>query len=144
MPLDYLPPQLITTYAARMPIGRAADFWRPATCAEVDCPSWRYGFEVALPVEDPRCDYIRRDVRRSHRFTETRDLRDGVVVAVFMFPAGQVCMAAAEHRVRTGRPERLLIIDGDPARPRGRRTVGTSEWVDRVNDNLHSVPWDQR
>jgi hypothetical protein len=144
MPLDYLAPQLITTYAARMPSTPAADFWRPATCAEIDCLSWRNGFEAALPVDDPRCDYIRRDVRRTHRFVETREQRDGVVVAVFTFPPGQTCFAAPTHRVRTGRPERLLIIDGDTRRQRGRRIVGVSEWVDRVNDNLHSVPWDQR
>lgn len=102
--------------------------FRPATCAEVDCPHYLQGWTTTLAVDDERCDYIRRHSGR--HFTEERTA-DGMVA--FHFPAGQMCFRASQHVKSLEREPIYIVRDGDfRGNPTGHKRlhVNGADWVD--------------
>ncbi len=84
--------------------------WRPASCAEYECDAYLHGWRTVVPADSPAAEYIRHDTTRRH--AETREPGG---LACFTFEPGQRGFAgpAHDHRVPTGRPERLTVRDGD-------------------------------
>jgi hypothetical protein len=111
-------------------------YWRPASCAEVDCPHWRNGWSTAVDETSDlgrqQAAYIRH--RSGRRFTISRD---DTGRTVFRFPPEQQCFAAAEHRIAADRPELYVARGGD-----WRRTIGQPRIYERADqwaDDLHST-----
>lgn len=105
-PDKHLPPALRTTYQLLAPL---ETHWRPATCAEVDCPAYLYGW---LTVVDPASDlgqrqahYIRTQSGR--KFTE-EPTPGGIE---FRFEPGQICFR--QHQAPLEREPLYVVRGGD-------------------------------
>lgn len=103
------PPVAYRTFAYRRPL---ATHWRPATCAEVDCPPYLHGWMTTV---DERGDkgmaqayYIRREAGRGYR--EHRDERG---LTIFVFAPGQRCFGSDKHRLPIEREPLWIVRDGD-------------------------------
>jgi hypothetical protein len=103
------PVQAYRTFGYRRPL---ATHWRPATCAEVDCPHHVHGWTTTV---DERTDlgmgqahYIRYDSGRGFR-----EHRNAAGLTVFTFPPGQRCFASGDHRLEVGLPPIYVVRDGD-------------------------------
>lgn len=119
-------PQAYKTYAVVQPL---ATHWRPATCAEVDCPHYLNGWRVNNEALTP-------DLRHAVA-TSGRKYRLEVISATeswLIFPAGQACFAASQHRIQIGRPPLYVVRDGDwRGNPRGTKArvhVSPDNWLD--------------
>jgi hypothetical protein len=110
-------PEDMRTFMIRAPL---ETHWRPATCAEVDCPHYLGGWDSIIDETDPdlgqaQAHHIRHDSGR--RFTEERN---AVGLTIFHFEPGQTCFDAATHRTLLGRPELFIVREGDSrGNPRG-------------------------
>lgn len=123
-----LPMQAMQTYQVVAP---AATHFRPATCAEVDCPHYLHGWHSPIDerteLGQRQAHYIRNQSGR--RYTEDRHQVPGLTL--FTFEAGQTCFQ--QHQMRLDRPEIFLVRDGDwRGNPTGqtRRHAGPDDWVD--------------
>jgi hypothetical protein len=141
-PLTRIPPagpvQAYRTYAVAAP---AATHWRRATCVEVECGAWARGWRTVLDMADAeqanRALYIR--TMSGRRFTEART---GPSEVTFSFPPGQPCFRAAEHRVRTARPELYVVRAGDwRGNPTGwkRQHTRPEHWVEDFAENQDAL-----
>jgi hypothetical protein len=95
-------PNAYKTYSMRA-------LFRPATCAEIDCPNYLNGWTFKLEHlrADPKLEYAVRNSRK--KFVE-REL-DGDTYLVF--EPGQTCFAVKTHRVqREDMVERPLLFVG--------------------------------
>lgn len=129
---DQLRPDEMQTYAVLAP--RDDEDYRPASCAEAECPDYMNGWATTL---DPATElgrsqilYVRRDSRRL--FTETA-LESGLIR--FAFSPGQTCFRvgqAGTHRVQVA-PSVFLVRGGDSrGNPRGQTRVHKrrEDWVE--------------
>lgn len=122
-----MPVGAMQSYEIKAPPGH----WRPASCAEVDCPAWRLGWRTVLDERladhAPKAHYIRTASGRG--FAEHRD-ESGLTV--FEFEAGQTCFSASDdaHRVQS-RPSLYLVRGGDWRGSTGlmRRHTSPESWV---------------
>ena len=96
--------------------------YRPASCAEVDCPDYLNGWQMIVELTDERVLYAVRSSGR--RFTETA----GPVTVTFDFEAGGPCQKPSLHRVLV-RPELYVVRGGDW---RGNRTGFRRQHKDHV------------
>jgi hypothetical protein len=127
-----LNPQL---YVKRRAFQTEEAHFRPATCAEVNCPDYLNGWRTLLPVNHEHIDFIRHQTGR--HFTEGR-IGEGLIE--FRFPAGQPCFRTSQHRVQNGRPPGLLVqtrdhrvIEQEPER-----------WLGEFNDEVARAETDYR
>ena len=115
-------PGAYKTYAMVSPL---ATHFRPATCAEVDCPHYLNGWGVRihqLPAEDQaavRQATYETQGRRYRYAYEEREMTAGETW--LLFKPGQPCFKAREHRARVDdRPPLYIVRDGDHrGNPRG-------------------------
>lgn len=135
-----LPAHARMTYSIIAP---KSTHFRPATCAEVDCPQYLHGWQSAIDEHTDmgkfQADYVRKSSGRG--FTEAKR-EDGVTV--FTFHAGQVCFAASEHQLRLQEKTELYVIrDGDHrGNPRGTepRLMPTAQaWVDDFGEHQETL-----
>ncbi len=129
-----LPPTAYQTYTIAVPL---ATHWRPATCAEVDCPNyvngWQSLIEEFTELGQRQAHYIRRESGRG--FTERR-VAEGLTE--FTFAPGQRCFDSGSHKTWNGRPERFIQRSGDwRGNPDGRviEHSGPAPWVDSFGEN---------
>ncbi|GAA2199945.1 hypothetical protein GCM10009787_48920 [Streptomyces bangladeshensis] len=100
------------TYAMVSPL---SSHFRPATCAEVDCPHYLNGWRVRVEGLAPQDIHAAKTSGR--RWIEQR-VADGETWLVF--EAGQPCFKASQHRTRVDRPPLYIVRDGDHrGNPRG-------------------------
>ena len=80
------------------------DWWQEASCKDVDCPHYLFGFKTTLDEtrDDMKeaADWIR--YRSGLHFTESHDIEG---LTVFVFPPGQRCFR--KHVEPTGKPGKL-------------------------------------
>lgn len=124
-----LPVTAVKTYQVLIP---KETHFRPATCAEMNCPNYEHGWRTLIDesadLGQGQAHYIRKQSGR--KFVEERQ-PDGLTA--FTFEAGQRCFT--QHRTRIeDRPEIYLVRDGDwRGNPRGttpRRHANPGDWVD--------------
>jgi hypothetical protein len=100
-----MPVQGYKTYGLTYPL---KTHWKKATCEQVDCEAYIYGWVTSVDVSSDlgreQADYIRRHSGRS--FTETNP-------GVFQFKAGQTCFRAADHRLKLEREPLFVVRHGD-------------------------------
>jgi hypothetical protein len=138
------------TYQILQPL---ATHWRPATCAEVDCPAYLQGWRSVVPEGSPQAAYIRSDRSRRHREESTvgvwddttstwrvRDLRAEGLVG-FWFEAGQTCFAAGDHRVPLDRPQIFRVAPTHAGRVAGdiRTHDNGAHWVEDFSIHLDHI-----
>lgn len=124
-------PGAYKTYQISAP---AQTHWRPATCAEVDCPAYLHGWTTTVDestkLGQGQAYYVRRQSGRG--FTEQRG-QGGLTV--FRFEAGQACFASQTHQMQV-RPEHYLIRPGDWRGLGEARQVGSARaWVDDFGEH---------
>ena len=105
-----------------------ATHYRPASCADVDCSAhlhgWRTTVDIGTDLGREQAAYIRAHAGRRH----VEPTEDGRLVA-FTFEPGQVCFAAADHRVPLDRPEIF------------RTSIGPALGVDDIVHTLRPDQW---
>lgn len=128
------PPAAYRTFQIAMPL---ETHWRPATCAEVDCPQYLNGWRVRL---DGLSEEDRWAIHRSGRHFVRHDIAAGETWLVF--EPGQACFAASEHRAPLGKPELFIVKGGDwRANPTGefRQHSSAESWVDEFATNQNKI-----
>jgi hypothetical protein len=102
-----------------------ATHWRPATCAEVDCPHYLHGWKTIVPADSDLSKLIRHSGRRFSYQS------DGKLIT-YVFEAGQPCFRASQHLVRLDREEIFLARSGDWRADLGDRYVyeRPDQWTD--------------
>lgn len=109
------------TYSVVSPL---TTHFRPATCAEVDCPHYLNGWGVRiqqLPAEDQAAvrgaTYEAHGRRYRYAYVE-QEMTPGETW--LLFQPGQPCFKAREHRTRIEREPLYVVRDGDHrGNPRG-------------------------
>lgn len=131
-PEPKLPAAAYKTYQAIKP--RKTHF-RPATCAEVDCPNrargWRTVVDVTTALGQKQANYIRL---HSGRHFTAEQVGDDLVT--FTFAPGQTCFSA--HRVDLEREPIFRIKGGDfRGNPLGTPTVTLrpQDWLDNFGEH---------
>jgi hypothetical protein len=132
-PEPRMPAHAYTTYALIRP--PTPQYWRTATCAEVDCEHWRNGWVTRIDTSTDmgvrQANYIGNQSGRAY----TARLEN--TLAVFTFPAGQQCFA--EHRVPHQREPLYVVRGGDHrGNPRGEKRTHTRGefWVEDMQERL--------
>lgn len=113
------------TYSIKQPL---ATHWRPASCAEVDCPNYLHGWRTPLAAIT---EQVAHDLRAGgwHYTVERLTAVDGYAV----FPPGQRCLRHGEHRRLVERDPLFVVRGGDwRGNPTGQRRVHVraEDWVD--------------
>lgn len=132
---DRVGPEAMKTYQISAPLG---SHWRPATCAEVDCPNYVNGWRVRVEGLTPQDLHVARTCGR--RYVEQHVAADETWL---VYEAGQPCFRASQHRARVGRPELYVVRDGDHrGNPRGtepRRHTRPEFWVEDFAEHQQSL-----
>jgi len=119
------PPQAYKTYTMRFPL---KTHWRRATCEEVECEQYKFGFattaDVSTELGRKQYYYITHDKERSSSMQKI-----GPTISKFVFGPGQRCFASAKHRVRIERIPQTLLVPGD-----FRQRTGTPRIFNRPED----------
>jgi hypothetical protein len=89
-------------------VAPASSHFRPATCAETDCPDYLNGWRVRVEGLPP--DMLHAARTSGRKYVEVR-IAEGETW--LHFEPGQACFRAGEHRVRLDKPELFLVRDGD-------------------------------
>lgn len=131
-----LPAAAMQTHAISAPL---ETHWRKATCEEVGCLDYHYGWKVALTGRDEEDTTLVRNCGRRYR-EEQSDAGP-----VLVFEAGQPCFRQSEHRTRIDRPGLYIVRNGDwrtPARDwlgTARKFSGADAWKDSLQTHLESI-----
>lgn len=113
--------------------------YRPATCAEVECPHWRDGWITRVPFHSDLAKFIDGGTH-GRRFAETTV--PGTGEREFMFGPGQECFRSSTHRVPIEREPLFVVRDGDwRGNPRGTSAVTRrpDDWVDDFANHQASI-----
>lgn len=95
LPDPQMRPDAYATFGIRAP--RSTHF-RKATCVEVDCPEWRYGWKLRWDVMGEQDRYLLTHCGR--KYTVDQEW--------IVFEAGQPCFRESKHQTRLERPEIFL------------------------------------
>lgn len=125
-PAPLMAPQAYKTYAVVSPI---PTHWRPATCAEVDCPHYLNGWRTRIENLTP--DLLHAAKTSGRRYT-VQQIAAGE--SYLVFAAGQLCFASSRHSKKLDRPPLYVVRDGDwrgnPRRTRDRVHLNPANWVE--------------
>lgn len=120
-----MPAAAYKTYQIAAPLGT---HFRPATCAEVDCPDYLHGWRVRVENLTPELLHTARNCGRRYREVQVAQGETWL-----SFEAGQSCFRAGEHRKRLERPELFIVRGGDHrGNPLGQSREHTrpEDWVE--------------
>ncbi|WP_432010188.1 hypothetical protein [Streptomyces cucumeris] len=130
-----MPAEFFKTYAVVAPLGT---HFRPATCAEVDCPHYLGGWRVRVESLTP--DLLHTARTSGRRYAE-HQVAQGETYLVF--EAGQPCFKASQHRARIDRPELYVVRDGDHrGNPRGTKArlhQRPADWVEDFAEHQSAI-----
>jgi hypothetical protein len=117
---------------------RTPDFWRNATCDEVNCRRKREGWRTVLDIGTATG-------ARDAKWIVDHSGRHGTIEragnqVTFTFAAGQDCFE--RHRVAHEREPVYIVRDGDHrGNPTGRRRIHQrgADWVDHMQNDLDKL-----
>lgn len=135
-----LPARAFRTFAIDAPL---ATHYRAATCVEVACEALTNGWVSTMLAGSDDLAFLERVCRGEvdgHRRHYVSEPVEGGFVRL-TFPAGQVCFAAAMHRVPLERPAIFSVRAGDIGRAVERPTVHArpEHWVEQLAETLDGV-----
>jgi hypothetical protein len=127
------PVQAYRTFQATMPKG--PEFQRPATCEEVECEAWLYGWVTRVQAGTD----LEQTIRHSGRTWKRADLVDGWWEFEFAAQTNP-CFRASQHRtmVRPDIPQLLVVRGGDwRGNPTGERRVHQrpEDWAEHLHEH---------
>ncbi len=129
------PASAYKTYSIKAPV---STHFRPATCEEVACPDFLYGWKIhfeGLPQE------LRDTALKSGRKYTIEHVSEGQTWLVF--EPGQRCFHAVKHRTRVERPELFIVRDGDwRGNPRGtapRAHKRAEDWAEDLHEHTDKI-----
>lgn len=99
-----LPAAAMLTHEIAAPL---ATHWRKATCEEVGCPAFLYGWKLELTGLDAGDIWQARNSGRRYREQPSDS------GPVLIFEAGQPCFASFTHRLPADRPPIYVAKGGD-------------------------------
>lgn len=124
-------PRSYKTFGIRAPL---STHFRKATCEEVDCADWRYGWKLRWDV-----------LSESDRHLITHCGRKYVIDQEWIiFEAGQPCFRFDVHRTRVDRPE-LYLVKGSHMSMASRHAGGAmqhknvEDWIDDFQNTTDKV-----
>lgn len=134
MPTPRLPVQQRMTFGVYAP---AATHSRRGTCAEVGCLQYHRGYTIRLATDSGDARLLERATSGAVDGVRRRYLKrfDGGWTD-YVFPAGQACLKASQHRVTLDRPPIHVVRGGDH-----RGVVGEPEyhsadgWINRFGEH---------
>lgn len=132
MPLH--PVTAYKTYAISFP---KQTHTRPATCEEVGCEQWQYGWRTRLPLDSDLAVYLAAGTH-GRRFQE---IPTGTAEREFIFPPGQKCFRSTQHRIKLDRPGIYIVRGGDwrGATTEPRRHTRPEFWVEDFALNQQAI-----
>lgn len=128
-------------------VAPASSHFRPATCAETDCPDYLNGWRVR--VEGLPADMLH--TARTARFQvngrwvpyKHAEMPVAPGETWLVYEAGQPCFHAGEHRLRLDKPELFLVRDGDhrgnPRGTRARMHQRPELWVEDFGEHQQNI-----
>jgi hypothetical protein len=129
------PASAYKTYSVKAPI---STHFRKATCEEISCPDFLYGWRVRVESLTPVLLHTAKNCGR--KFTQVH-VSEGETFLVY--EAGQTCFHAAKHRTRIERPELYIVRDGDRrGNPRGtpdRIHKNGVEWAEDLHEHTDKL-----
>ena len=135
------PVQAYRTWSLVRPANR--EFFRDATCEEVNCLRFRNGWRTVLDLTTAQglrtADWITRSSGRKYTLQQAEQ------TATFTFERGQRCFE--KHKLARERDPIFVVRDGDHrGNPTGRRRVHKYgvDWRDDMQENLSRVAEDRR
>lgn len=143
-PTPRMDPGRYKTYAVVSPL---SSHFRPATCAEVDCPHWLHGWGVRIteiPPEDQaavrEATYTLNGKQYRYSYVE-QEMEPGK--PWLLFKPGQPCFKARWHRKRIEKEPLFLIRGGDhrttaPGSDSGRE-LSAQSWVDDFGEHTQRL-----
>lgn len=138
MRMNRLPPQgRVNDYKTYQIVAPLKTHWRPATCAEVDCPQYTKGWQVRVENLTPEMLHAAKTCGRKYS-----ELRVAEGETWLVYEAGQSCFRASQHRVKLDRQEIYIARDGDwRGNPSGRVLKHTrpENWVDDFQSNSEKL-----
>jgi hypothetical protein len=137
--MNRIEPQMgAAAYKTYSIVAPASTHFRPATCAETDCPDYLNGWRVRVEGLEPVLLHAAKTSGR--KYTEVRIAAGETWLH---FEAGQPCFRAGEHRARLDRPELFLVRDGDHrGNPRGtkaRMHQRPELWVEDFGEHQQNI-----
>lgn len=121
-------PQAYKTFQIVQPL---ATHFRPATCAEVDCPAhtsgWKSVIDESTDLGKQQAHYIRNVAGR--RYTEGR----AAAITTFTFEAGQQCFRP--HQTPLERDPIHIVKDGDWRASQNPHQLRGDDWVDSFQNH---------
>ncbi|MFC4609722.1 hypothetical protein ACFO9E_18155 [Streptomyces maoxianensis] len=129
------PPSAYKTYSIKAPL---STHFRHATCEEVACPDFLYGWRVRKENLTPALLHTATHCGR--KYTELH-VAEGETYLVY--EAGQSCFQSARHRTRVERPELYIVRDGDHrGNPRGtpnRIHKRAEDWAEDLHEHTDKL-----
>lgn len=128
------PASAYQTYSIKAPL---STHFRPATCEEVDCPDYLYGWKVHL---EGLPENLRSTALGSGRKYTVQQEAAGVTWVVY--EAGQSCFQHRKHRTRLERPELYLVRGGDlRGNPTGEQRIHkrAEDWVEDLHEHTDTI-----
>lgn len=128
------PASAYQTYAIKAPI---STHFRPATCEEVECPDYLYGWKVHL---EGLPDNLKPTALNSGRRYAVEQEAAGLTWIVY--EAGQKCFQYRKHHTRLERPELYLVRGGDArGNPTGEKRIHkrAEDWMDDLHEHTDKI-----
>lgn len=123
------------TYAVVSPIGT---HFRRGTCAETQCPHYLNGWRTRIENLTPDLLHTATHSGRQYSVVQVAEGESYLV-----FPAGQPCFRAVEHRVRLDREPLYIVRDGDhrgnPRGTRARQHLNPANWVEDFSEHQQKL-----
>ena len=100
-----MPPGAYQTFQVAAPL---STHWRPATCAEVDCPEYTHGWRLRVEALSEQDVHVATHCGRKYRKVAVTAGETWLI-----FEAGQPCFRATQHRLPRDASERFFERGGD-------------------------------
>lgn len=132
--MNRIPPQgQVQDYKTYQIVSPLSTHWRPATCAEIDCPDYLKGWRVRVEGLPPEMAHTARTCGRKYSELEVTENEHWLV-----FEAGQSCFRAHQHRALLDKQEIFIVRDGDfRGNPTGnvRKHTRPDHWVEDFSEH---------
>lgn len=122
------------TYSIKAPL---STHFRPATCEEVGCPDYQYGWKVHLEGVP---ENLRSTALNSGRKYTVE--QEGPGLTWIVYEAGQKCFQHRKHRTRLERPELFLVRGGDVrGNPTGEQRIHkrAEDWIEDLHEHTDKI-----
>lgn len=127
----------VQDYKTYQIVSPVSTHWRPATCAEVDCPEYMKGWKIRIEGLPPAMVHAARTSGRSYKELDVTENEHWLI-----FDSGQPCFRASQHRMLLDKQEIFVVRDGDfRGNPTGNVRTHTrpEHWVEDFSEHQDRV-----